>query len=530
MKKNTFMEGAMIATIAIIFSKLLGALYVIPFYRIIGEQGGALYGYAYNIYNIFLIISSAGIPLAISKLTSEYDTKKQTKKKTAMFTLAKHLILIFSLISFLVCFIGAEPIAKLILGNLEGGNTISDVVFAIRCVSVSLLIVPLLSISRGYLQGHKYISSASFSQVIEQVVRIVIVLLGSTIAVKVLDLPIKYAVGISVMAAAFGALAGYLYLIIKMHHVDKMSNKEYAKVTKNEKKEIFGKILGYSIPFIVVSIASSLYNTTDMILMMRTLNNIGGFSAEEIEMISSVFTVWGSKLVTIVTSIATGLTVSLIPSIVSAYVAKKNNDVNKFFNKALQVLLFIIAPITIFISIFSNEVWNVFYTTSSHGPIIFKYLILVAILDSAYLIICSTLQGLYKTKLVYASVILGLGINLVLDIPFMYLFNHIGIYPYYGAITATVVGYLISLGIPLIVLNKKEKIKYTDTFKKLPRLIGTILVFIAICLVYRKFMPTLGEGFIYNAIYLGLIGIISVSIYVLINYKLLKDLLFTKDK
>ena len=66
MKKNGFMEGAIIATIAIIISKVLGVLYVIPFYKIIGEQGGALYGYAYNIYNIFLIISSAGIPLAIS--------------------------------------------------------------------------------------------------------------------------------------------------------------------------------------------------------------------------------------------------------------------------------------------------------------------------------------------------------------------------------------------------------------------------------------------------------------------------------
>ena len=71
MKKNGFMEGAIIATIAIIISKVLGVLYVIPFYKIIGEQGGALYGYAYNIYNIFLIISSAGIPLAISKITKK---------------------------------------------------------------------------------------------------------------------------------------------------------------------------------------------------------------------------------------------------------------------------------------------------------------------------------------------------------------------------------------------------------------------------------------------------------------------------
>ena len=53
MKKNSFLQGTIIASIAIIFIKILGALYVIPFYKIIGEQGGSLYSYAYNIYNLF---------------------------------------------------------------------------------------------------------------------------------------------------------------------------------------------------------------------------------------------------------------------------------------------------------------------------------------------------------------------------------------------------------------------------------------------------------------------------------------------
>ena len=72
MKKNTLMEGAIVATLGIIIVKVMGLLYVIPFNAIIGEQGGALYGYAYNIYQLFLSISSAGFPFAISKLTSEY--------------------------------------------------------------------------------------------------------------------------------------------------------------------------------------------------------------------------------------------------------------------------------------------------------------------------------------------------------------------------------------------------------------------------------------------------------------------------
>ena len=103
LKKTGFLEGAFIATLCIIISKVLGIIYVIPFYKIIGEQGGTLYGYAYNIYNMFLIISSAGIPLAISKLTSEYNTLGMNDKKTRMYHLATKAIMIFSILSFLIC-------------------------------------------------------------------------------------------------------------------------------------------------------------------------------------------------------------------------------------------------------------------------------------------------------------------------------------------------------------------------------------------------------------------------------------------
>ena len=82
MKKSGFMEGAIIATIAIFISKFIGIIYAIPFNALVGAKGGALYGYAYQTYNLFLVISTAGIPLAISKLTSEYNAlNKNVDKK-----------------------------------------------------------------------------------------------------------------------------------------------------------------------------------------------------------------------------------------------------------------------------------------------------------------------------------------------------------------------------------------------------------------------------------------------------------------
>ena len=92
MKKNSFMQGAFIATLGIVLSKILGIIYVIPFYAIIGEQGGALYGYAYSIYSIFLGISQAGIPLAISKIVSEYNVLGYYNAKRRTFKLGKKVL------------------------------------------------------------------------------------------------------------------------------------------------------------------------------------------------------------------------------------------------------------------------------------------------------------------------------------------------------------------------------------------------------------------------------------------------------
>ena len=89
MKKNSFITGTLIATLSLVFVKILGMIYVLPFYAIVGAKGGALYSYAYNIYNIFLLISAAGIPSAISKIISEYDALGYYEAKNRAFNLAK---------------------------------------------------------------------------------------------------------------------------------------------------------------------------------------------------------------------------------------------------------------------------------------------------------------------------------------------------------------------------------------------------------------------------------------------------------
>ena len=209
-RRSGFIEGTFFATTAIIIVKLLGMLYVVPFYKIVGSQGGALYSYAYNIYLLFLEISSAGLPNAISKIISEYDTLGYANTKKRAFGLAKKILLFISIVVFLILFVFAEEIGMFIIGDIQGGNTYQDIAFVIRCVSPAVVVVPFLSITKGYLQGHKVIAPSSTSQVVEQVVRILVILTGSYLALNVFNKSLSLAVGIAVSGAFFGALAALI--------------------------------------------------------------------------------------------------------------------------------------------------------------------------------------------------------------------------------------------------------------------------------------------------------------------------------
>ena len=186
--------------------------YVIPFYAMVGVQGSALYAYAYSIYAIFLDISSAGLPIAISKIINEYQTLGMMDAKVRAYQLGKKIMVFLAVAIFFVMFIFAPQIAQFLLGDLSGGNTPEDVAMAIRCVSFAILIVPFLSVTKGFLQGHKVINVSSFSQVIEQIVRITVILGGSYFVLNVLNGSVTVAVCVSVLGAFVGGFVAYLNL------------------------------------------------------------------------------------------------------------------------------------------------------------------------------------------------------------------------------------------------------------------------------------------------------------------------------
>ena len=521
MYKNSFVKGAVITTAGIVITKLLGILYVIPFHAIIGEQGGALYGYAYTIYLIFMSLSSAGIPLAISKVISEYQTLGYLDAKKRAFYLGKKISLIMGFICFLILTIFAPFLAKFILGDLTGGNTIEDVTFVIRIISSAILVVPILSVYRGYFEGHRIMSPPSISQVIEQVVRVTVIVLGSFLILDVFKLSLANAVGVAVFGASIGAFTSYLYLAIKRLKNKKKFNTVPNKVNEPiiSDKVIFKKIIIYAIPFIMIDIFKSLYSYVDMVTVVKGLVNYASYSTSDAESVISMLSTWAAKFNMIVLSVSTGVVVSLIPSLTKAMVEKDNEDMEKRINQALCIVLYLMVPMTVGISFLAKPIWNLFYGTSVYGSSVLSYYIFVGLISGIFTVLITTVQVLKDYKMVLVALISGLLVKIIFNTYLIKIFYNMGIAPYYGVISASILGYLVSISICIFVIGYKFDIKFEKTVKYLIDIIVGIILMVIVLFVMSLVIPIYSKNRLICLLIVFIYSLIGAVTYLFYTYK-----------
>ena len=516
MKKDSFLKGTIVASIAIIVSKILGVLYVIPFYKIIGESGGVLYSYAYNIYNLFLNISTAGIPIALSLIISEYIALGKLDAKERTFKLGKKLILTFSIISFLTLFVLSDYIAMFMVRGVKGASPINDISLVIKAISISLIITPYISVLRGYLQGHKFISPGSISQVWEQVIRIAVILIGSYLAIDVFNTSIPIGVSVALTGAFFGALGAYLYLRYKINR-----NKQLFETKESQdnitNKQIINRIIYYCIPLIIISITNDLYNIVDMKLIIKGLYIIGINGATS-ELIASIICTWSPKICMIISAVSMGLATSLIPHLIESYTKKDYKKSNDTFNQAISTMLAITLPLTIGIMILSNEVYYLFYGTNEYGGKILLMAAIVSLWVGTLVVMNTALEGFKKFKLIISSTLVGLIINIILDIPLIIIFNKVGIRPYYGTMISTIIGSSISGLIILIYLKNELGFSYKQIRKNIEKMLLPLLIMGIVVYILSYFIGYKDDR-LFVFIKSLILGIIGATIYFIIMYK-----------
>lgn len=520
MKKSNFVKGALITTLGIVIAKILGIVYVIPFHSIIGDEGGALYGYAYTIYTLFVSLASAGVPLAISKLVSEYQTMGYYKAKKKVFLVGRQIALLTGFISFIIILITAPLLAKAVLGNVVGGSSIKDVTFVIRVIGTAILIVPTLSIYRGYFEGHRLFSPPSISQVIEQIIRVLLIVFGSYTAINVLKLDLTGAVGVALLGATIGAFASYVYLVEKRIKNNQVFNEKIRMVNepKISNKVIFKKIVYYAVPFIMIDVFKSLYNYVDMFTVVKGLVNYAKFNAVDAETVYSMLSTWANKFNMILLAISTGVVVSLIPNLTESIVKKDHIQIEKKINQALSILLYLTVPMSLGISFLAKPIWLLFYGSSIYGSSVLSYYIFVGFFIGLFTSLIIMIQTLKDKRIVLISLITGVLIKIILNNYLIRVFYNINMPAYYGAITASIIGYLVSSIICLFVLKKKYRINFEEIINNFINIMCSAFLMVFVLFICKLFIPITSTNRIMNIVIILIYTVIGAIVYFTYNH------------
>ncbi|MEH6908718.1 putative polysaccharide biosynthesis protein [Neobacillus drentensis] len=457
--QSKLLRGTFILTFGTILSKVIGLIYVIPFYQIVGKYGTQLYSYSYVPYTIFISIATAGVPLAVSKFIAKYNALEEYAVGRKLFKSGLVVMLLTGFAAFLVMYFAAPLLAGL---SHPGKGQMAHVITVIRAVSFALIVVPFMSLIRGYFQGHQSMGPSAVSQVVEQIVRIVFTLAGAYIVLKFLNGTIVSAVSVATFAAFIGAIGGLVVLFWYWFKRKSYLNEllEHDKGTINVSlKDIYKEIFIYAAPFVFVGIANPLFQFIDQITMTRAMMDVG-INQKLADTAFGILNFESHKIVIIPVSLATAFSLTLVPSITKAFVENDRKNLNHQLNQTFQVMLYLTLPAAIGLSLLAEPVYTAFYEHDSLGAQVLAAYAPVAILFSLYSVTAAILQGINEQRFTILSLLVGLLLKLALNMPLIKMFET------RGAVLATALGYTAAIVINLIVIKSFSGYRYLLVWRR----------------------------------------------------------------
>lgn len=514
---SSLMKGTAILTIGMFLSKVLGLIYVFPFYAIVGEENVILYQYAYIPYTIMLSVAISGAPVAVSKFVAKYNTIGDYEAGRKLLKSGLLTMMITGFLTFLLLNLLASPIAEIVIRSEEQVFTVEQVASVIRWVSFALIIVPFMSLWRGFFQGYGIMEPTAYSQLVEQIVRILFLLCASFIVMILLKGKAETAIALSVFAAFIGAIGGLFVLFYYWKKYRPQMNELRSQSSRNSDiklTEIYMEVIRYSIPMIFVGIANPLFQLVDMLTFNNAMKNIGMSEVSDLYLSMINFTT--HKVVIIPVMLATSLSLALVPTIAKYFNSGEFQLLKGAMDKSYQILFFITLPAVIGIALLSHEIYFLLYAQSEMGAKVLAHYAPVAILFALFQVTSALLQGIDFQKWIVFSLLTGILIKLVLNTPLIEAMQTD------GAILSTAIGYSVSIAINIIVLKKvlnyQSKIVLRRTF-----LIVILTAVMAACvlLAHKGLVWLFGpvDSKLTSLIVVSICVAIGVYVYAFISFK-----------
>ncbi len=529
MSDKAMLKQAFILTAGNIISRFLGLIYIFPFAWLVGQEGQALFSYAYVPYAIFIDLATLGIPLGVAKFISIYNAQNDYVTSYNIFKRSTIFMLIIGIMMFLMMFLLAKPIAYQVLGGeSEITNNVKDVTNVIRIIASALIVVPSIALLRGFFQGFKLPKSMALSQVVEQITRVLFIIVSSFFVIKVFNLDYTIAVYFAVSAATIASIAAYVLLRVHLHKFFKrLKGLLKTSVTSHNKttKELFKELLRYAIPIALFGLVTSLYLFIDTLTFNKAYLLRGEVNPE---IIYGTYAFEINKLIMIPVSLGMGLGVSMLVYISESYTKGYYKIVNKQILKAIQICTFIILPIVALMMIFKDSLYSFFYSSENiYGPSILLAYAPLALIIGFNHITCSVMQAINKQNYLLITMLLGVSLKYLYNEP---LIQSLG---YNGAILGTFIGLMVTIIANFLIMEYTIRFKHLYMIRRLLIIFGVNLVVSGILVIFNFVIFEININLASRfqcLLFLSINGIIYVILYLCVSYIIgLFDVVFGKE-
>lgn len=352
MSKDKFLRGAMILTMAGLMVKVIGSVNRILLSRLLGGEGIGLYQMAYPVYLLLLAVSSAGIPVAISIIVAEHLAKKDYGGVQQIFRLS--LRLTFCLGIFLASSLVLVSNWLVDSGILQDGRAH----YALLALTPAVFFATILASFRGFFQGHQLMMPPAVSQILEQFVRVVTMVV---LAYVLLPHGLEFAAAGAAFGAVPGSITGLIVLSFfyrKYRHLWQQG--EHKNIAAGP---IVKRLLILALPVSCANILVPVTSSIDMLLVPNRLVD-SGFTVEQATTLFGYLAGMAQPLLMMATIPTVSLAASLVPAVSEAYTLQDKASIEKKASTAMKLCCLITVPAAVGMSALAEPISLLLYGTS----------------------------------------------------------------------------------------------------------------------------------------------------------------------
>ena len=502
------LRGTVWLTASNFISRLLGAAYIIPWYIWMGKHGAeanGLFTMGYNIYAWFLLISTAGVPVAVAKQVAKYNTKGQEEHSFAMIRGFLKFMSLLGLVFAIIMYVLSPVFA-----NLSGGG--KDLIPVMQSLSWAVLIFPSMSVIRGFFQGHNNLKPYAISQIAEQVIRVIWMLLTAYFIMKVGSGDYVEAVTQSTFAAFIGMGASLLVLVYYLWKTGLLQHIIHRPESDNEidTKALLWDTIREAIPFIVTGSAIQLFQIIDQMTYSNVMSWFTNFSRSELLVQFSYFSANPNKITMILIAVATSIGGVGIPLLTENYVKGDFRAAGKLVQDNLTMLVAFLLPATIGAVAIAEPLYTVFYGKPDSLALgLFILAMLQTVILGLYTVLSPMIQALFQNRKAILYFGYGVLVKLILQVPFIYLFKA------YGPLLSTTIGLMIPIVLMYKEIHQVTHFNRKTVFKRslLTAILTLIMLLVVLIAGFILGLVIKPNGRVTSMIYVALIGGVGIVVY-----------------